>query len=211
MNEDNIRVSLAFVRGSAHVVEGTGNTILTKLYSIPELAGPPVTAADLEGGTLALTASMAAMVNGGKLATAEKNRCQAVVVEMLKTLAYFVQMKCGNSLTLLLASGFQAVSTNRTRVQLPKPVILRAESGMSGQTVLAVSPNPNVRSWQAEFALVGDDGVLGPWISAPPATDSRRIVVENQQPGSLYAHHVRGVGGTTGCSDWSNTVTCRAA
>jgi hypothetical protein len=211
MNEETNRVSLAFARGTDHVVEGTGYTVHSKLYAVPEFANPPVTAADLETATLALTAALAAMVNGGKLATAEKNQCKSVVVEMLKKLAYFVQIKCDNGLTLLLASGFQPVSTNRTRSQLPKPVILRAESGMSGQTVLAVGPNPNVRSWQAEFALVGDDGALGPWISAPPATDSRRILVDNQQPGKLYAHHVRGVGGTSGCSDWSNTVTCRAA
>ncbi|MGL4399894.1 MAG: hypothetical protein ACRCXD_08495, partial [Luteolibacter sp.] len=205
------RVSLSFARGTDSIVEGTANAVLSKLYAVPELANPPVTAAVLETATLAMTASMAALVNGGKLATAEKNQRKAVLVDLLKQLAYFVQMKCENSLTLLLASGFQPVSTNRTRTQLPKPVILRVEGGMSGQTVLSVSANPNVRSWQAESALVGEDGSFGPWISAPPATDSRRILVDHQQPGKLYAHHVRGVGGTTGCSDWSNTVTCRAA
>jgi predicted ABC-type ATPase len=51
----------------------------------------------------------------------------------------------------------------------------------------------------------------GSRFSAPPATDSRKIIAVKLQPGSMYAHRVRGVGGSTGCSDWSDTVNHRAA
>ena len=104
MNEESIRVSLSFARANAYLVAGTANTVLSKLYSIPEFANPPVTSADLQASSLALTAAQAAMVNGGKLATAERDRCQKIVVDQLKKLAFFVQINCDNSLVLLLST-----------------------------------------------------------------------------------------------------------
>ena len=79
------------------------------------------------------------------------------------------------------------------------------------RNILAAEANPNVRSWQADYALIAEDGSYGSWIAVAPGTDSRRILAENLIPGRMYAFRLRSIGGTTGCSDWSNTVTHRAA
>lgn len=211
MNNESIRVAIGFATATDHIVEGLGYTVHSKLYAIPAFATPPVTAADLDASTLAFTAALADLVNGGKLATARKNACRLTLVDQLRKLAYYVQIQCDNDLALLLSSGFDSVSTNRARVQLPQPVIIRVENGMSGQTVLGAEANPNARSWQAEYALIADDGSFGTWIAVAPGTDSRRILAENLIPGRMYAFRLRSIGGATGCSDWSNTVTHRAA
>ncbi|MEO5716719.1 MAG: hypothetical protein ABIT37_24790 [Luteolibacter sp.] len=41
--------------------------------------------------------------------------------------------------------------------------------------------------------------------------DDRRIVIGGLIPGRVYAVHLRGIGGSTGLSDWSDTITHRAA
>ena len=211
MNQENIRVAIGFATATDHFVEGTGYTVHSKLYSVLAFPTPPVTAVELGASNLAFTASLVELVNGGKLATARKNACRLTLVDQLKKLAYYVQIQCGNDLALLLSSGFDSVSTNRARTQLPQPAIIRIENGMSGQTVLAAEANPNVRSWQAEYALIAEDGSYGSWIAAAPGTDSRHILAENLIPGRMYAFRLRSIGGATGCSDWSNTVTHRAA
>ena len=132
---------------------------------------------------VAFTAALADLVNGGKLATACKNACRQTLVDQLKKLAYYVQVQCDNDLALLLSSGFDSVSMNRARVQLPQPAITRIENGMSGQTVLDAEANPNARSWQAEYALIVEGGSYGPSIAVAPGTDSRRILAENLIPG----------------------------
>ncbi|MES2658474.1 MAG: hypothetical protein V4689_07635 [Verrucomicrobiota bacterium] len=57
MNNENIRVSLAFARGNAQAVEGAGYTVLSKLYTVPELPNPPVTEVMLDTSCKSLTAS----------------------------------------------------------------------------------------------------------------------------------------------------------
>ncbi|MES2658473.1 MAG: fibronectin type III domain-containing protein [Verrucomicrobiota bacterium] len=150
-------------------------------------------------------------MNGGKLAIARRDACRETVITQLRELAAFVQMKMKNDITVLLASGFQPVSTNRTRAALPQPVVLRVENGMTGQMILAAQSESNAKSWQVESALAAEDGALGGWVGGDPATDSRRITVGNLIPGRVYAFRLRAVGGTTGFSDWSDPITRRAA
>ena len=210
MNTESNKVSLAFARGNDHEVEGAANTVLANLYDVPELANPPVTKIDLTASAGAFTTALAEMANGGRIATAKKNGLREVVVNHLRDLANFVQIKGRRNLPLLLASGFEATSGNRASVPLPKPVIIRIGNGMSGQTIIAVEANANARSWVSQFALIGEDGVPGPWIDSVPATDSRRILVEDLIPGRMYAHRVRGIGGANGITDWSDTIIHRA-
>ena len=211
MSEEIFRVSLSFARGNGYSVAGVATTVANKMYAVPEYANPPVTSVALLAANDALSTSLSEQTNGGKLATAEKDRCLAEVVQLLKKLAYFVQIHCQNRLELILASGFEACSNNRSRSPLAKPEIRRIDSSMAGQNVLTVGAYAGVRSWLAESALIGEDGVTGLWVSAPPATDSRAIRVIGLQSGAMYAHRVRGVGGSYGCSEWSDTVNHRAS
>lgn len=210
MSNEILRVSHSFAQETDHGVEAAGERIFSRLFTIPEYTDPPVTQEDLEAGILALSKALAAQKNGGPLATARKKDAKEALVGMLRNLASFVQTRCKNDLALLLASGFDVVSNNRTRIQLEQPVIKRLANGLSGQIVVSMEAGTKARSWQVESAVVGEDGVQGRWISANPGTDSRRLIVDSLIPGKLYVFRVRGVGGTTGCSDWSNTVTFRA-
>jgi hypothetical protein len=207
---ESIRVSLRFAAGSDHGVESTAGKVLANLFGVPEFSDPPVIQDDLAVADEAFTASLAAMANGGKQATAHKNACRVVLVGMLKNLALFVQIRSAGSLSLLLSSGFDAASNNRTRVPQPKPIVIRIAGGMSGQTILAVTSNTNARSWQSQYALIGEDGVPGEWTDGDPSTSSRAIVIGGLIPGRLYALRVRSVGGSNGTSDWSDPITHRA-
>ena len=211
MSTETVRVSLAFARESDRQVEGAANTVLAKLFPVPAFAGPPVTKMELESANAAFTQSLAELVNGGKLATVRKNACRTTVVDSMKKLAYFVQLKCDNDMGLVLESGFSPVSTSRTRLPLPRPAIVRVENGMTGQAVLGTGANSNVRIWQAKYAHIAADGSYSEWTGAPPATDSRRILVDDLVPGHMVAFRLRAVGGSTGWSDWSDTVNHRAA
>ena len=195
MSNENYKVSLAFANGDDHGVESTADTVDANLFDVAALANPPVTKAELVAGSLEFTDALAAMANGGKLATARKDLARQKLVDMLKQLAGFVQMKATKDLPLLLSSGFESVSTNRTRVPLPKPVVLKIITGMSGQAIISAQAVSNTRCWEPQYALIGEDGVPGPLIGAPASTSSRRIVIDGLIPGRLYAVHVRGIGG----------------
>lgn len=68
----------------------------------------------------------------------------------------------------------------------------------------------NAKGYQARFALVGTDGAPGPWSQEQFFTNSRAMLLTGLHSGGLYQIQVRAMGGSTGQSDWSNTVSRRS-
>lgn len=211
MKLEKLRISIAYGRGSDASVAAFAGVILASLYPIVAFANPPVTAAALEAGITAFNSSITACADGGPATTAEKNNRRGELVTMLDRLAYFVLGACDNDLALLLASGFQNVSTNRAQSQLQKPSIIRIDNGMTGQSLVTVQAVPNARCFELQYAIVDANGTRGEWQSLPLSTSSRNIPVGDLTPGVMIAFQSRAVGGLTGYSDWSDVTTHRAA
>lgn len=133
-----------------------------------------------------------------------------MLVGLLRQLAGFVQERHGNDLAKLLASGFEAVSTNHSSSPLAKPNIRDIDHGNTGQAILRIGAIANARNYEVQYALIGVGGTPGPWVGAGLFTNSRAIPVNGLTPGAEYLFHVRAVGGSTGYSDWSDTRSFRS-
>src|SRR5207237_603645 len=94
---------------------------------------PPVTMAILQTALDDFIAKVSAALSGGSVNTAAKNNSREALLGMLRQLATYVQLKCNNNPELLLSSGFDAQSTNRTSVPLQKPLDLTVRNGNAGQ------------------------------------------------------------------------------
>ena len=115
-----------------------------------------------------------------------------------RQLAGYVQANHGNDMAKLLASGFDAVSTNNAQQPLPKPEITDLRHGNSGQILMRVAPIANARNYEPQCALIGPGGTPGPWVSAGLFSNSRSMPVNALTPGSEYLFRVRALGGSTG-------------
>lgn len=204
------RVSLAFGRLPDDSLITFAHTVREQLYAQAVFSAPPVTAVELEALTAAFANAKAAQPLGGKIATAHKNQHREILVDALKKLAYYVQVACDNDLALLLSSGFDSMSMNRGRAQLPRPSITRIANGLSGSSLVTTTANSNARSHEVIVAEILPDNTLGPFRPSIVSTSSRNILVPNLEPGKLYAYRSRAVGGSTGFSDWSDTIVQRA-
>ena len=202
----HLRVLLGFVTASDHSIEELTGSVLENLYGQPAYPNPPVTKAALQAALAAFTAAIAVQAQGGTAATADKLNKREALVALLRLLAGYVQENCGNNLATLLLSGFEAVSTNRASVPLEKPAILGVTNGNSGQLLVKATRPANTRLFDARYALVGPDGTPGPWVSGGLFTNSRAISLIGLTPGGLYQIQLRGVGGSTGYSDWSDPM-----
>jgi hypothetical protein len=87
-----------------------------------------------------LNAALAAQLNGGPAATAEKNNKKAALIGLLRKLRPYVEDNCGNDLSVLLSIGFQAAVTTRVRSPLANPSILNIGFGNSAELALKVTP-----------------------------------------------------------------------
>jgi len=202
-----LRVLLGFTNAPDHSLEETAGAVIKGVTGNASYPTPPVTMPALQAALTAFTTAMAAQAQGGTAATADKNNKRDALVALLRQLAGYVQQNCNNNLATLLTSGFEAVSSSRAQSALEAPDILNIDNGNSGQLLVKVTATANSKCYEGRYALIGPGGVTGPWQSAGLFTNSRSMPVNGLSPGSMYNFQFRAVGGSTGYSDWSDTVS----
>jgi hypothetical protein len=195
-------VSIAFAQLRDTDLLDFAGAVLAGLTDNPIFPTPPVSLADLAETKTDFARALTAAATGGPQTTAAKNIVRATLGNMLRKEAYYVQSMMNNDLSVLLATGFQATSTNRARSPLPTPSVVRIDNEQSTQLVIALTPIMNARAYEVQ-KMNGTGG----WTMAGVFTKARRIVIKNLVPGSTYSVQARAVGGSTGYSGWSNPVS----
>jgi hypothetical protein len=201
----NLRVALGFTRLPDGDVDNFAAGVIKGIEGNAAYPAPPVPLTDLQSAADDFTAKVAQAKTGGVVDTAAKNNSRETLVVMLRQLAGYVQLNCNNDLAILLSSGFQAMSTNRSASPLEQPQGLVLRNGNSGQLVARVSPVKNTRMYEGRLKVLDGD-----WLPSVFTGDSQGITFDGLTPGTLYTAQVRAFGGSTGQSDWSDPSSHRA-
>jgi hypothetical protein len=206
MNTPNLRVSIAFAGESDLKLLAEGDIVSAALFDNPNYTSVPMSQTEFDAPLNEFRIRLAAKPEGGPQATARKNEARTLLVAKMKELAYYVQTACNNVLSVLLSSGFKAVSTNRTSAPLPAPVIEKLVHGQSGELLLTAKPVPNARGYERQMALVAADGTLGEYQNLGFSKSARRLSTSGLIAGQRYAFRIRAMGGSTEQSDWSEAA-----
>jgi len=113
--------------------------------------------------------------------------------------ASYVDINCQDDLTILLSSGYEAVSTNRAQRMLDAPQILAVETPQSGKLQARIRADRNARSFVGRIKQA-NGSEYGPTISF---ASSRKIVFDGLTAGLTYVFQLCAIGGSTGQSDWT--------
>lgn len=196
------------------VVLSTSTHIFTEIYNNPnytppQAPAPPVDPATLKSANDSLAAAIAAAVDGGKKAIAQKKAQKEVVMKLLTQLAHYAEANCKDDVTIFLSSGFTAKSSTRTATPPVSESIRKIEPGPdSGHMLVSLMKYPGAASYEVRWAPVGADGVPGAWttqaigkIIKSPST------ISGLKPATTYVFQARAVKKTGGYSDWSDSVT----
>lgn len=203
------KVSLSFGKIPDNKLTVFAGTVLENLYEQAVFNSPPVPEAVLRAAIAAFKEAKVEQADGGRRTTVVKNQRRAELLDLLRSLACYVQLICDGDLAILLSSGFQAKNENRARTPLEKAVMRRVVHGHSGQALVTTKAQPNVRTWEVIVVELDEDGKPGPHRKTALSTSSRNIPVDGLTPGKLHSFQARALGGSTGCSDWSNAVIQR--
>jgi hypothetical protein len=195
-------VSLGFAQLPDADLDAFTENVIASMTGNPAFPTPIVPMADLETAGTNFKDALAATVQGGTLATANKDAARAALVALLRQEANYVQGIANNNQSTLLSSGFDSVTTSNTQSPLDTPTILTILNGTSGQLTLRVEPVHNARAYE-----VRKSSAPGVWQPAATSTQARRVVVPDLTPGTNYTFQVRAVGGSTGFSGWSDPVS----
>jgi hypothetical protein len=71
------------------------------------------------------------------------------------------------------------------------------------QLTVRLQPVANAHAYQVR---VSANGTGNSWLPTVDSTQSRRVMLPNLTPGTTYTVQARAVGGSTGYSDWSDSV-----
>ena len=102
---------------------------------------------------------------------------------------------------MLLSSGYLSTSNNHSQSELDTPTLM-IDNGNTTQLIAHLSSLDNAHSYQVQ--AVTPDGKVAATVVSPQA---RNIVIPGLTPGVIYTLQGRGVGGSTGFSDWSDPVS----
>src|SRR5881394_2454163 len=197
-----IRTSRSYGRFPDLDVSAFTGGVIVALTGNEELADPPVKPTALATLKKAFDDAIIAAAGGGTLATAQKDAARAALVTALNKDASYVDINCDGDLTILLSSGFDAVSTNRAQTVLNPPEVMAAEYGQAGSIRLRVKGDPNRKAVLGRCKTM--DGDWGPVLTFK---NSRTILFDGLKAGTTYVMQLCGLGGSTGQSDWSEPVS----
>lgn len=199
----SIRTSRHYTKlGDTQLSKFTGGTI-SGFTNNPDLATPPVLPKDLDLLKTAFDAAIIKANKGGSLATALKDAARAAVVAALDKNASYVDINCDDDMAILLSSTYEAVSTNRAQTVLAAPKIIAVQNGQTGEVKLRVKGDPNRKAIQGRFKTAAGSE-FGPSISF---RNSKAILFTGLTAGTTYLFQLCGLGGSTGHSDWSESVS----
>lgn len=196
-----IRVSLAFRRYPAPELVNFAFKVFTEMSGNPHFPSPPFSLSELKTDYEALEIAIIAAKDGGKSLVASKVAQQIRVVDGLRELAAYVQLTARGNSTIVYSAGFMLASNNTAPSPLARPSLYGITNPASTKLGLKVTPVRNARVYEV-WVHTGD----GNWRLAQTFQNTRRMILENLTPGTLYWLRVRAVGGSTGFSDWSDAV-----
>jgi hypothetical protein len=183
------------------------NAVHDGMFNNPAYPNPPVDPAVFKAAIDALTAAVTATLDGGKAATAERDKRRADVIVMFRLLGHYVEGTCKNDMPTFVSSGFQVSSIGQRNPSQPVgvPAITGVDQGNSGELLLSFDPVPNARSYEIRFALTPAAGGSPVWSTKQVSSTRPATLIDNLTRGTSYTFQVRAFG-KLGFSDWSAPV-----
>jgi hypothetical protein len=164
---------------------------------VPPVPPDPTKPVDMTTRLNALQVAINNAMDGGVAATAAKNAALEFVFEGMDANAFYVQTVARTNLPLLLASGYQAVSTNRSQSPLDTPAITGIDNDTPTQLDVHLTTITNALGYEVQLFLAGV------WTTVMFSPQARTITLTGLTTGTVQQVRARAVGGSTGQSAWS--------
>jgi hypothetical protein len=202
-----IRVLLGLYRMTAANLLTLANAVYAGMNANPAYPNPPVAMPAFSTAISTYSAAVTAALDGGAKAVAQRNELGVALGNMLRQLANYVEANSNGNMTTFLSSGFQAVSSTRTKAQPVSEYIRKIVSGATtGQLAVTLVAIPGAVSYELRWASVPAGGAPGAWTSQPVPLTRPETAIVSLTPGTTYIFQARALT-RSGMTDWSESVT----
>ena len=136
-----IKPSLAFARMSDVDLIFLCLAVIRGMSGNPDYPRPPVSLVEVQKVLARFISATAAMLNGGRKATIERDTCRVELIRMMRQLGNYVEIACQNDMGTFIKSGFVPIPTSFAPPQpCPQPRMLSIKQGESGVLLASFTP-----------------------------------------------------------------------
>ncbi len=201
MNTPLIHVNMAFARLTLGPLEVFGSNVSVRMLANAAIfTNAPSALAALSPAVVIYTTSVDAAKDGGKQLNADKLAKGKIVIGLLRVLAAYVQAIPGISLEDAMKSGFVVTASgHHTPVVLGVPAILSISNINSGVLGPKIKGVKGATGYEFRLTVAGTATEIRQSFSS-----TRKILLINLVPGTLYLVEVRARAGNNAASAWSD-------
>jgi len=192
-------------RLSASQLAAKADFIVDRMSGNPAFPNPVPALSDVTDAVTALRKAMVAALDGGKTATAIRNKCQRDLKKLLDQLAgYVVSLAEGNELAIL-SSGFEVRKPSKPAPEPPMPTDLRAYiTDHTGRVDLSWAPVDPALTYHIQWSASETTDEKAWQLVAVSTRSSARIT--GLPSGQVAYFRVAGIG-TKGMGPWSQVAS----
>lgn len=200
-----LKASLGFSKYSDVDLERAAQSIADAMSGNASYPTPPVTIVDLQAAITAFSVALANQWSSGPVGTSTKNDKRAALVALLSKNGSYVQIEANSDLTVLLSSGYKAITTTHTVVPLGVPTLLKVVPIGEGTLMVKAKSVPHAKSYEVRYILNEDVDPTN-WHSTTFPTPGKMDII-HLLPGKVYRVQIRAIGGLTVRSEWCAPFT----
>ncbi len=143
------------------------------------------------------------IVNGGRIATLEKENRKKDLLKQMNTVATLVDFQAQGDESIILAAGFDVHKTRKSCTGLPAPNVLKiVNETEKGLVTIQLEKVANVLVYGIEKRIKTEEPTESTWINGD-YTSASRTQLRGLESGKTYQFQVRAVGKGGLVSAWS--------
>ena len=128
-------------------------------------------------------------------------------MKKLRLLGRYVEVTCKSDMATFKSSGFEPVSSDRTRPQDLTQNIRSLDHGAnSGDIVVRLKAVPQAISYELQYAADTNGATAPAWTTEIVTSVRTPVTINRLTPGTTYAFQIRSLS-RSGFSDWADSVT----
>jgi hypothetical protein len=205
---ERIKAFLGFMKLAPLALLQRARKIYAGMKGNPAFPKPTVPMEELAAQIETYSSLIVEASDGSRKAIAQRDAQGAVLIDMLRLLAAYVEFICGDDRETFLSSGCEPAPNTRAKKPPLSESIRNIRYGKnSGELDFRFVAVPGADSYEVQWARRSDDGTaLDDWKTQPFGKTKGYITIGGLTPGTFYLFRVRALIGKV-FTDWSDPVT----
>jgi hypothetical protein len=193
----------AFTKLSQDALSVYANQVITSMTSNKQFSSLKTEIEALKKCYEAYSVALVNNINGGRIATLEKDNCKTALLEQLSSIALLVELLAKGEESIILAAGFSVRKAANSYSSLTPPSVLKiTNESDKGIVTIQLEKVAGATVYGIEKRIKTESSPDAGWTNGD-YTSACRTQLKGLESGKIYQFKFRAIGSKGLVSDWS--------